>query len=508
VVAPLFAARHLPFTDLPEHAAVSAALAHWDDPAWRFDEYFSFSPAVTPYWLYDAFGAVLTRITGDAVLSHTLMLACVGLLFPLSATALVVAMGKDPRLGALGAAAFWSRALQYGLLPFVSSVPVLIFAVAGMVMLLRGRARTSTVVITTVLACTLPLLHVVSFLVFLVTSLGLVFLFRRKRGRAWNRLSLIPFLSVGIFLFYVVGARTSGAFGTELRFSSPVHTLMAFPAWSFDLWSRRDEKAFAALYWLGYLGVFVTGVRRREPFFPMRAWPLLVVVLLVFLFPSQIGAGSVLNWRLGPLLSLALLPLVSLRRAPAWRARLARASLVVALVGMAGQCWIAADEVRGAQRDLGDFDAIVDAVPYGSRVLFLPFDMERGDPRFFPWLHAGGLIRARKGGLSQYSFTSMPHWPLHDLKSPRKGKSIWWDRAPCFFEPDTDGLFYDAIVVHGPYDPFVGRTEGERHEVARDFTPTVSAPPFTLWQRVEPSPSAPTMTLAPAPCDRWGPPRE
>jgi len=331
-----------------------------------------------------------------------------------------------------------------------------------------------------------------------------LFVFRRARGGSWRWPQLAPLFATTIFLYYLVSAHASGAIGTELRFSSVSHALTALPAWSFDVWARRDEKVCAAIYWLGYLGVFVTGVRRRERAFVVRALPLVAVLLLLFLFPTQIGVGLMLNLRLAPLLSLTLLPLVRFDRLR--RPRLARASMVLALVGTAGQSLVAADVIRSSQSTLAGFDAIVDAVPTGGKVIFLPFEMEGGDARFYPWLHVAGLIRAEKGGLSQYSFTSLPHWPLHDHVSPRKGSALLWDRRPCYFEPEIDGAFYDAILVRGAYDPFIAKSETARHAVGEDFVLTVKAPPFYLWQRVDHTTHPSTTGLLPSPCDTWGPP--
>lgn len=507
VVAPLWVARYLPFADMPEHAAVSAALAHWDEPAWRVSEYFTFAPLSTPYWLYDFVGALVARVLGDATTAHVALLTLVGLALPWSAGAFLTAMGRDRRLGALAAALFWNRALQYGLLPFMASIPVLLYGLAWYIGLLRRRssaqgAPAGLFLRASAAAVTLPFLHITSFAVYWVVAAGCALVWWRRCGRPGRfRLiaPLLPLLSAGIVIAYTLGAARSGGFEGEWRFLSARTTLASIPEWSFNVWRRRDEKVFAVLYWIGYLGVFVSGFRRRMRFVFVRTWPLLVAAAVFAAVPFQIGAGMMLNIRVGPLLWVMLLPLLRLRTT-----MLARASVGAALLGTLGQALVARAVVLASQEDLGDFGRVVEAVPTGSRILYLPFDRHTPQAHFFPWMHVAGSIRAEKGGLSQFSFTVLPHWPLHDRVSPRKPG--FWDRSPCWFEADTDGAFYDVLLVRGAFDPFEGTGDAARHPMASEFVLTVAAPPFYLWQRRPAAKLFPTPDLEVAPCATWGPP--
>lgn len=507
VVAPLWCARYLPFADLPEHAAVSAALAHWDDPAWHIPAYFTFAPLSTPYWLYDFVGALLARALGDAITAHLVLLTLAGLALPWAAGAFLAALGRDRRLGALAAALFWNRALQYGLLPFVASIPVLLYGLAWYVELLRRRSsagapRWGLFLRTCAAAATLPFLHVTSFAVYWLVAAGYALVWWRRCGGSgrFRRLApLVPLLGAGIVVAYALSAARSGGIEGEWRFLSARTTLASIPEWSFNVWRRRDEKVFAVVYWIGYLGVFVSGFRRRMRFVLVRIWPLLVAAVVFAAVPFQIGAGMMLNIRVGPLLWVMLLPLLRLRTTA-----LARASVCATMLGTLGQALVARSVVQASQRDLGDFRSIVDAVPEGSRILYLPFDRRTPQAHFFPWMHVAAAIRAEKGGLSQFSFTVLPHWPLHDRVSPRKPG--FWDRSPCWFEAETDGAFYDVLLVRGAFDPFEGTGDAGRHPMADAFVLTVAAPPFYLWQRRPAAKLFPSPQLEPAPCAAWGPP--
>ncbi len=510
VVAPLWFARYLPFADLPEHAAVSAALAHWGDPSWRIPEYFAFAPLSTPYWLYDLVGALVARLVGDAITAHVVLLTLVGLALPWSVAAFLGALGRDRRLGALAAALFWSRALQYGLLPFVASIPVLLYGLAWYLSFLRRRsarqasraALRGLFVRACAAAFVLPFLHITSFAVYWLVAAGYALLWwRRAGGRslAWRAAPLVPLLSAGIVLAYMFSAARTGGFDGEMRFLSARTTLASIPEWSFNVWRRRDEKVFAVVYWVGYLGVFVSGFRRRMRFAFVRLWPLLVAAVIFAIVPFQIGAGMMLNIRVGPLLWVMLLPLLRLRAST-----LSRLSVLATLLGTVGQALVARAVVQASQADLGDFRSIVDAVPPGSRILYLPFDRRTPQTHFFPWMHVAAAIRAEKGGLSQFSFTVLPHWPLQDRVSPRKPG--FWDRSPCWFEAQGDGAFYDVLLVRGAFDPFQGTGDALRHPMGSEFVLTVAAPPFYLWRRRPAAERLPTPDLERAPCAMWGPP--
>ncbi|MBV9947998.1 MAG: hypothetical protein JOZ69_14180, partial [Myxococcales bacterium] len=132
-VVPLWMARHLPFTDLPEHVATMATLAHWFDPSWPDARIYELSGRGSPYLAYHVAGALLTRLTGDALLSNRILLTAVGLAIPYATRALLVAGRGDERLALFGCLVFWSRPLVIGFLPFMAAVPVALWAMAAAV---------------------------------------------------------------------------------------------------------------------------------------------------------------------------------------------------------------------------------------------------------------------------------------------------------------------------------------------------------------------------------------
>src|SRR5262249_55014556 len=73
--------RSLPFTDLPEHVAAIAALSRLLPGGGGAPEYV-LEAGQSQYLLYDLAGALLTRVTSDAVLANRLVLFAVAISWP------------------------------------------------------------------------------------------------------------------------------------------------------------------------------------------------------------------------------------------------------------------------------------------------------------------------------------------------------------------------------------------------------------------------------------------
>ena len=123
---PLFAGAFLPFSDLPEHVAAIAALAHFHDPAWRIAEHYTFALGESQYLLYHLAGAALSLVVGTAERANLILLAATAIAWPYAMRALLRALGRDERLALFACPLFWNHALVIGLLPFVASVPLVV----------------------------------------------------------------------------------------------------------------------------------------------------------------------------------------------------------------------------------------------------------------------------------------------------------------------------------------------------------------------------------------------
>lgn len=444
---PLLAGRWLPFSDLPEHVAAIAALRQWSDPSFRIAEHYSFALGESQYLAYHLAGAALSFVIGTAERANLVLLVASGIAWPYAARALLRALDRDERLALFACPLFWNHALLVGLLPFVASVPLVLFGIA---LAVRGRVRT-----VAALSVLLFFVHVQALLLFTLISAALIVALGRSRR---SLLALVP--GVATLGAWTAIARV-GLHGRSLlapgqiRYADPGALARLFPFWAHDLWKTHADEVLAIAFWLLVCAVAIRGTERR-----LALWlPFLVTLVVYLALPYQIGGGDMLNVRLAVFLPLFVLPVLTPRRA--WP--LAGAA-VVTLAGAVND----AREIRLAQHEIGDFDRVLDAIPRGSRVLSLHFRIASQRTHFPSWIHAAAHHRARNGGVTEPSFAVLGHWPLHYRAgaAPPEKDVDFWEFDPCAFRNATDGPYYDRVLVRGRIDPF------------RD------APPGPAWTKV------------------------
>src|SRR5262245_35261350 len=107
-VIPLWSARYLPFTDLPEHVAAIAAVRHYFDDEWRIRETFSIDLGHTSYSLYYVAGALISLLTGSAERANLVLLSVIAVAFPYALRSLLRALGRDERLALFACPLFWN----------------------------------------------------------------------------------------------------------------------------------------------------------------------------------------------------------------------------------------------------------------------------------------------------------------------------------------------------------------------------------------------------------------
>jgi hypothetical protein len=492
VVAPIVLTRYLPFTDAPEHAAVMATLRHWGEPS--FSGPYELAVLRSQYLLFHLVGALVTALVGDAELAMRLLLALVGVALPLSFRSLLRAAGRDERLALFACLPFWSRSLVVGFLPFVASIPIAFF---GLALVLRTTRR-PTIKNGAALAGVALLLfyaHVSAWMVLVVAG-GLVCLLRRRLVVVG---ALVPsVLAAGAWL--ALGRLTLGS-GTltdagEISRMSVTRSLVAMPAWIFDVWRGHADELAAGAWWAAFLVAVVASARaigrysRRALVFLYA--PFTSVLAIYLLTPWRVGAALMLNVRLAPILVLlALLPL----RLPR-RGALTTAALALAFVANIVGGTTALVECRKARAEIGDLDAVLAAMPEGTRLLTLNFDIRSPTTHIFPWAHVGAYHRVRSGGVASFSFSELHHWPIHYKDSERPpGKPATWDLNPCSFRNAVDGTYFDFVLVRGRVEPFRAEPPGPI------FRPLVSSGAMTLYRK-EPGEWPASEKTDPGPCVR------
>jgi len=187
---PIFSARFLPFTDLPEHVAAMSTIA--DLLPGGPGAPYTIALRSSQYFGYHAIGALIARVVHDAVLGNQILLAFVAILWPLSMRSRLRALHHDERLAIFACLLFWNRALAIGFLPFVASVPVAIFIIAGVVRQTDAFSIKRSVILAFA-SIGLFYIHVSGYLVAGVASAGIVLAARpRLRQVVTTSAAFIP----------------------------------------------------------------------------------------------------------------------------------------------------------------------------------------------------------------------------------------------------------------------------------------------------------------------------
>ncbi len=477
-VAPLLSARHLAFTDLPEHVAAMSTLAHWWDPAWPDAHIYQLSARGSPYLAYHAAGALLTVLLGDALRANLLLMLATGLALPFATQALLRASGSDERLALFGCTTFWCRPLIIGFLPFMAALPVTLFTLA---LALRQHASPTRArgLALALLGVVVFYLHVAPLL--LVVSVALLIELATPGGGAaatlLGRTLRLPLRLAWLAPVGVAAAawllRSYGEAGAHFmgegsaQFESPARLFEDFALWTSSIWPGAAGLVPGVVLWLlvAVLALHAPvhetqGIRGLLP----RVVPFACAFALFVLVPSHLGVTSMLNARLAVFLLPCALLLV--RPAPG---RLTAAALVGVAVLSCGIDVQAAVQLHRAKRvEIDGIDALLAKVAPGSRLVTLDFVGQSRFTAFSPWIHLGALHRLRGGGVASVSFAEVPHWPLPFRPEARPpsvpGRALEWE--PCRFRNALDGPYFDYVLVRGGVDPFRTEPPGPRWHLA------------------------------------------
>jgi hypothetical protein len=320
----------------------------------------------------------------------------------------------------------------------------------------------------TLLALALFYMHANAYLLFVGIALGLVTVSHR-----WNRARLLGAARSLVYLvpsaIVAVGWAAWGALG-KLSISERPSTanlprselLRELPLWAHDPFRSHVDEALTALLWISLLALLLvprapvaSNARER-----MALVPLAIAVLTYFTLPWRMGAGVMLNVRLAVFIVLYAPLLVRPARGRWTSAALAVTAVAGILFGAD-----ATREVRAAEREeIGDLDRLLDRMPMGTRVLELPFRETSGVSHWMAWQFMGAYHRARRGGVSSYTFSDLAHWPIQfrpGAGPPRKAKFVW-TLDSCLYRNAVDGPYYDFVLVRGNVDPFRDSPPGPR----------------------------------------------
>jgi hypothetical protein len=452
---PLWSARYLPFTDLPEHTAVAAALRHWFDASWHLQSTYTLDFVHTPYSLYYVVCAVLSIPFGSAERANTVILTLVALGFPYSIRALARALRADERLALFACPMFWNQSLLIGFFSYVAAIPLALFMLS---LVLRQLAEPTRKRAITLGALTVALLFLhLSMLAFFVVASLLASLHVpgdiRQRIRATPRrlawLAPAAVVLAGIFLTSSVfhPARVGWSEPRKIEFE-PLDQELSHLFAVFDVWHGAFDEV--CVIGLVFVGALIAWPRVREPDAEVGSRSLvaswMVVAIALFLFvPQKIGWLWQLNERFT--LPFALLIPLLLRPEKGTRSTIALGVVGALGVAIAGNSTRA---IRAFQSEVAGFDEVIDRAEPGKRVLTLVFESESSVARFAPFLHFGAYYRARGGGVVAPSFAELPQSPLrYRAEEQPPWHPYGWEWEPERVVNDSSQAYFDYVLVRG-----------------------------------------------------------
>ena len=468
---PLFSTKYLPITDFPEHAAAIASLRHWFDSAWHVRDTYTLALGKTEYILYHLTGALLAVPLGDATLANRVLMALVAIAFPYSARALLRARGADERLSILACVAFWSRPLRIGFLPYVASVPCVLFALALVSRQLDAPTRKRAIQLV-LGSIAIFYIHASGFLLFAAISLVWIAL-HGEAPFGWRHvlveipkrtLWLVPALLIAAaWALHGDGPTAGGA--SQIWYMPASDRLHELPLWSTDIWTSHADEACGVVSWIAiaWMALFSAPAEKKSARERLITWsPFLVTLILYALLPTQVGAAASVNERLALFVPLFLLLVIRPRVGASARFPLALAALSVFATAA-----VATHEARAASRDeVGDFDSLLAHTNPNSKLVSLIFHASSTHTAIAPWYQMGSYHRAEKGGVASFSFSEIAHWPIHYLPAAAPpAHHAFWEFDPCVYRNETDGSYYDYVLTRGELDPFRDAPPGPKWRV-------------------------------------------
>ena len=464
-VIPLWSAAHLPFTDLPQHAAAIGTLRHWWDPIWKSQEYFTLALGQTQYLLYYLAGAALAFPLGTAERANLVLLSAVAVAFPYALRSLLRALRADTRLALFACTLFWSQALLIGFFNYVAALPLLLWALA---LALRQTETPSRRTLWTLAAAAAALfyLHLSAFVFFApAAALASVGLPRLAPLREWPRrllwaapvavLALLWLLNSPVAHPQMVGWRQP----MTLAWEAPATSLRnAFDA-LLDIW-RGPEDEWCLLALLSAIALLAWPQRREPEEHPWRrglvaVW-LVWAAVLYLAFPVSIGWMWQLNERYALIFALLIPPL--LRPARGLRGTLPLLIAAATALFAAGSAFA---NIRAFEREVGSFDQVLARAQPGRRLIGMIFEQNSRYAKFSAFLHFQAYYRARMGGVASFSFAELPQSPLrYRPESAPPPHPPGWEWHAATFRNDLDGYYYDYVLVHGMVDPFARAIPG------------------------------------------------
>lgn len=484
IAIPLAVVRYPPMTDLPFHAAETAAFRHYLDPAWHFREQFTLQPLAVPYMSMYALGALLMLVLPPVAAVKVAAAAMLALL-PAGLAVLFHGLKRSPLLGVLGLLLVWCNLTHWGFLNHMGALG-LFAMVVGLTLLLLDRPSRGRQIALALALIALFFTHIFRFPFALAAVVGTaIVVFPATRRLRPIALPLAP--SLALFAAWLA-VRTDTLHAAPITPALHWERLREIPSLLFTSFTDPAEAVAAgraARFVLAALLVCAAGAAARlagagadaapspATDAPQRSFARLAALVpvacaAVFLglfltLPLQIG----LWWYVYPreiiaALFLALGAFPDLPRSP-WLKVPAVLALSAAALSLGA---VVRDNYRRFDQSTRDFDAIIARIPQAPRLLYLVFDHGGSTRTTTPFIHLPAWVQATRGGWLSFHFAVWDASPVAYRPREEPGAVVppptplRWEWTPSIFDVRRHGAFFDWFLVR--------RRAGANHLFAND----------------------------------------
>lgn len=520
LLVPIWSVRYPPFQDFPQYVALARTLADYRDPALAFSKYFTLN-----FDTYVLFAPWLSALLGwifDPLVASKLVVSLAIVGTPWGLRVLLRAIGRPVEYAGFALPLAYNAHVVMGFVSYVVGVALMLWCLAFSALLLAEPQRRRWKIALGITSVLCLYSHVVPW-AFSIGGFALAALwatpFRRLPVLV---LPLAPalLLSVRGFLQSATGWNTLMVGMANPLPNCPIYdpTRVVFeqiPAWINDVFTAQwDEQLLIGLFLLGMLIMLRgTSVTPREPEVGTESTTterirIAFAVLaplgfgLYFLMPRTCDWIWPIHARflfIGVMLSALVLPPASRRLRRGLALGFAAISILVTVRST--------QEFRSFESELGDFRQALAQIPQGKKVAALTVQKSASAIKLAGFHHFGAYCQAERGGLTMFSFATMPHWPIQIRPgvAPVPSFQFQFDPAAATLEDVTWAEYAlvrgaPPIAVAFAFTPVYTGTHWQ--VLARRTAPAANKTPSEALQRAmhlrEASPSNPPAAVAPA----------
>jgi hypothetical protein len=429
-VTPIWSVAFPPLLDYPNHLARSFILAHLNDPAFHFSEFYRADWGAFPYLGMDASLAVLGRIFPIETAGRIFLSLCV-LALPAAAWFFLSQVNPED-----DATSLWSLLLAcnvfflQGFLNFDLSIAVGLLALG---LWFRWLAKPSAARWIAGLGAftVLYFAHLLGFGISgLIVAAYLAFSRRPFRDWVWSGALALPG-----FAFYLHSSRV-GLTANKIVFHGLDEKLDSLRLLLHGYWPALDWISLAALaIW------FLAAWWRNPKFNWNREWGAIAVFLfaLFWAIPWMWGDGSDLDIRVLPFLFVAILATARVGPRAKWLA-------AIPLLLFAARTVSVTRHFSEVQPGLAGLARSFDAIPRDA--LVLPIVEGDQDPIERPFTHFWAYGVIRRGWFSPYLMDTQGQTPMRIIYDSYTPDGFWdncYDEVPDWKQVQSD---YDYVWAY------------------------------------------------------------